>query len=124
MTRTDDDVSYPCDHIDGRTLDSWAHAAMVQLPIWRHDEACRWTPIRLIMLRRHAMDTKQPRYAPGDRVAVRDATNNWHNAPATVVRVVPIAQLSHQSMRYLYVLEMDVDHSNVYLSEEALVAAS
>lgn len=70
------------------------------------------------------MDTQQPRYAPGDRVAVRDATNNWHDAPATVVRVVPIAQLSHQSMRYLYVLEMDSDHTNVYLSEEALVAAS
>lgn len=69
------------------------------------------------------MDTQQPRYVPGDRVAVRDAANNRHDAPATVVRVMMIAQLSHQSARYLYVLEMEGDHTSAYLSEEALVAA-
>lgn len=69
------------------------------------------------------MDTQQPRYTPGDRVAVRDAANNRHDTPATVIRVVTIAQLSHQSTRYLYVLEMDGDHTSAYLSEEAIVAA-
>lgn len=68
------------------------------------------------------MDTQQPRYTPGDRVFVRDAVNSRHDAPATVVRVMTIAQLSHQSARYLYVLEMDSDHTNAYLSEDALVA--
>ncbi|HEX8035007.1 MAG TPA: hypothetical protein VF510_14215 [Ktedonobacterales bacterium] len=68
------------------------------------------------------MDTQQPRYAPGDRVAVSDAANNRHDAPATVVRVMTIAQLSHQSTRYLYVLEMDSDHASAYLLEEALAA--
>ncbi len=73
-------------------------------------------------MRRHAMDTQQPRYAPGDRVAVRDAANSRNDAPATVVRVMTIAQLSHQSTRYLYVLEMDDDHTSAYHSEEALAA--
>lgn len=75
-----------------------------------------------LIMRRHAMDTPQPRYAPGDRVAVRDAANSRHDAPATVVRILTIAQLSHQSTRYLYVLEMDSDHTSAYLSEEALAA--
>lgn len=66
------------------------------------------------------MESTEPRYAPGDRVILSDPALGWSDVPGEVVRVVTIAQQSHQSARYLYALRLEHNATNVYVPEEVL----
>lgn len=71
------------------------------------------------------MNTDQPRYAPGDEVTLQDPMNGWDGISGTVVRVVTIAELPHQTARYLYLLRLSAsDEAEVYAAEDALTPAS
>ena len=67
------------------------------------------------------MESDTPRYAPGDRVVLTDPTLGLNDVPGEVMRIITIAQQSHQSARYLYALRLEHDDiSNVYVPEEVL----
>lgn len=66
------------------------------------------------------MESTEPRYTPGDRVILSDPALGWSDVPGEVVRVVTIAQQSHQSARYLYALRLEHNVSSVYVPEDVL----
>ena len=66
------------------------------------------------------MDTDQPRYAPGDDVLLIDPVHGWDGISGTVVRVVTIAELPHQTARHLYLLSLSAsEYDQVYATEDA-----
>jgi hypothetical protein len=69
------------------------------------------------------MDTQTPRYHPGEHVLLTDPARGWHEVNGEVLRVITIAQQSHQSTRYLYVLRLGDDLTPVYASDEVLASA-
>jgi hypothetical protein len=65
-----------------------------------------------------------PVYTPGDDVVLRNAAQGWDHVHGKVVRVVPIAPLSHQARRYLYVLDLDGRVLPVLTFDDELMRAS
>ena len=66
------------------------------------------------------MESYSPRYVPGDRVRLDDPATGWHDTPGTVVRTLTIAQQPHQSVRYLFEIQLDEHRIPVYVPEEVL----
>lgn len=67
------------------------------------------------------MENDKPRYAPGDRVVLTDPSLGLSNVSGEVVRIITIAQQSHQSARFLYALRLEHEIPNVYVPEDVLV---
>lgn len=67
------------------------------------------------------MENDKPRYAPGDRVVLTDPSLGLNNVSGEVVRIITIAQQSHQSARYLYALRLEHEIPSVYVPEDVLV---